>query len=62
MKTTILLSALLTGLFCAGVSFVVSLIAGNFGMVHLLVISLALVTLGSLFAQTMLQRFAYEGR
>lgn len=57
MKTTVLLTALLTGVFCAGFSFVVSLIADNFGMVQLLVISFLSGTLGSLFAQTVLKRF-----
>jgi hypothetical protein len=54
MKTT-LLSAIVTGLFCAGFSYVVSLISDSFGMMQLILISFASGSLGSLFAQTVLK-------
>ena len=57
MARAILLTAALTGVFCAGFAVVVDLITDLFGLWQLMLVSFISGSLGSLFAQTILGRW-----
>ncbi|MEL7027360.1 MAG: hypothetical protein AAGO57_09070 [Pseudomonadota bacterium] len=54
---TLLVSACLTGLFCAGFATVVDLLADMLNRSSVMIISFISGFLGSIFAQTVLQSF-----